>query len=184
MTGAHIFDELDRPEFDGPEPERPRPHRRVRPRPQPLPEVDPRRLPLDHPALAGFEAAGFVRRIRQMTGIGQRELVWRARLSHSTVARAETGALMPSLAVLRRLLAVAALHLVVVTEDGTVVPPLSDYEPGSRPAPPAPRRYAHHRRDSWARRRNPDPMAIPDMAAARPDWDPPTRVGGDSDQQL
>ncbi|HKE65955.1 MAG TPA: helix-turn-helix domain-containing protein [Micromonosporaceae bacterium] len=87
-----------------------------------------------------FEAGPLIRRLRQRTRISQRELAWRARLSHTTVSRAETGELAPSLSVLQRLLAVGALRLVVVDERGRVVPPLAE-----RPLEPyrRVRRYAH-----------------------------------------
>jgi len=111
----------------------------------PLPDVDPRRLPLDHPAILPFDAAPLIRRLRQRLRVSQRELAWRARLSYSTVARAESGELAPSLSVLQRLLAVGALRLVVVDEQGHVVKPLAErvLEPYRRV-----RRYAHR---TWDR---------------------------------
>jgi transcriptional regulator with XRE-family HTH domain len=101
-----------------------RPHRRVNPKPQPLPDVDPRRIPIRYPLAGPFNAGAYLRRARQRIQVSQRELAWRARVSHATVSRAESGALVPSLAMLQRLLAVAGLHLVVIDETGRVMRPV------------------------------------------------------------
>ena len=92
----------------------------------PLPDVDPRRLPLDHPALGPFAAGPLIRRLRQRVRVSQRELAWRARVAHTTVSRVESGDLAPSLALLQRLLAIGGLHVVVVDEQGGVILPLPD----------------------------------------------------------
>ncbi|HZD96602.1 MAG TPA: helix-turn-helix domain-containing protein [Micromonosporaceae bacterium] len=147
-----------------------RPHRRVRPKPMPLPEVDPRRLPLDHPALGPFETAPLVRRLRQRIRVSQRELAWRARVAHTTVSRVESGDLAPSLALLQRLLAVGALHLVVVDEQGRVILPLPDDDD-------EPRRRGHgaaHR--VWERPYRDGPARKPNAAHARAGWEPPDAV--------
>ena len=136
----------------------------------PLPEVDPRRLPLDHPALGPFETAPLVRRLRQRIRVSQRELAWRARVAHTTVSRVESGDLAPSLALLQRLLAVGALHLVVVDEQGRVILPLPDDDD-------EPRRRGHgaaHR--VWERPYRDGPARKPNAAHARAGWEPPDAV--------
>jgi transcriptional regulator with XRE-family HTH domain len=102
----------------------------VNPRPRPLPEVDPRRIPIDRPLLGPFNVGAHLRRARQRIQVSQRELAWRARVSHATVSRAESGDLIPSLAVLRRLLAVAGLHLVVIDETGKLMRPVHGVRAG------------------------------------------------------
>jgi transcriptional regulator with XRE-family HTH domain len=147
-----------------------RPHRRVRPKPTPLPEVDPRRLPLDHPALGPFSTAPLIRRLRQRVRVSQRELAWRARVAHTTVSRVESGDLAPSLALLQRLLAIGALHLVVVDEQGRVIRPLPDDDDEPRH-----RGYgaAHRVRE---RPYLNGPARTPNAAHARPGWQPPDVV--------
>jgi transcriptional regulator with XRE-family HTH domain len=146
-----------------------RPHRRVRPKPAPLPEIDPRRLPLDHPALQPFDAARLIRRLRQRIRVSQRELAWRARVAHTTVSRAESGELGPSLSTLQRLLAVGALHLVVVDERGRVVPPLAD---GELPSYRQVRRYAHREWEPGS----PFTRKKPKSRHARRVWEPPEQI--------
>jgi transcriptional regulator with XRE-family HTH domain len=136
----------------------------------PLPEVDPRRLPLDHPALGPFDAAPLIRRLRQRVRVSQRELAWRARVAHTTVSRVESGRLAPSLALLQRLLAIGALHLVVVDEEGRIIPPLPDDD-----EEPRRRGYgAAHR--VWERPYRGGPARKPSSAHARTGWEPPDVV--------
>jgi transcriptional regulator with XRE-family HTH domain len=64
---------------------------------------------------------GLVRSVRRRVDMSQRELAAAAKLSPSTIARIESGATTPSLAVLLRLLAVGRLLLVVTDADGEVI---------------------------------------------------------------
>jgi transcriptional regulator with XRE-family HTH domain len=60
--------------------------------------------------------------------MSQRQLATATRLSQSTLARIESGSMMPSLGVLLRLLAVGRLVLVVTEEDGRVVRPMQIWD--------------------------------------------------------
>lgn len=68
---------------------------------------------------------GLVRKVRRIADLSQRQLADRAKVSRATVARAESGALMPSLPLLLRLLAVAGLGLVVTDRQGQVIRPMA-----------------------------------------------------------
>jgi transcriptional regulator with XRE-family HTH domain len=84
--------------------------------------VNPPDLPPPH---VGAETVpGLIRKVRRLADLSQRELARAARVSPSTVARIESGALAPSLDTLLRLLAVAKLVLVVTDEQGQVVQPM------------------------------------------------------------
>ena len=67
---------------------------------------------------------GLVRKVRRLADLSQRELARAARVSASTIARIESGALAPSLDTLLRLLAAARLVLVVTDGRGRVVQPM------------------------------------------------------------
>lgn len=67
---------------------------------------------------------GLIRQVRRLAVLSQRDLAEEAHLSQSTVARLESGRLLPSLATLLRILAIAGLVLVVTDENGNVVQPL------------------------------------------------------------
>ncbi len=60
---------------------------------------------------------GLVRAARRRAGLSQRGLAKAARISPSTVNRIEAGALVPSVALLQRLLAVGDVRLVAVDQD-------------------------------------------------------------------
>lgn len=78
------------------------------------------------PKVGRYPVGGLVRRARRIADLSQRELAKRTGLSPSTVARIETGAITPSLAVMQRILETAGLFLVVVDRDGHVVQPMRD----------------------------------------------------------
>ncbi len=73
-----------------------------------------------------FSVAGVVRSIRRREDFSQRELARRAAIGQSTISRIEAGTLIPSLAILDRLLAVAGLELVVTDHDYRLVLPMLD----------------------------------------------------------
>jgi transcriptional regulator with XRE-family HTH domain len=93
-----------------------------------------------------FDVIGLVRTVRRRADLSQRELAERAAVSASTVNRIEAGALTPSLAALRRILAVAELDLVPVDRDGRLVRPMLDHRDDLRDG--AERRYPSHL-DTW-----------------------------------
>jgi transcriptional regulator with XRE-family HTH domain len=73
--------------------------------------------------------------------MSQRQLARFAKVSPGTVGKVEAGRLVPSLALLERLLGAAGLYLAVVDQDGRVVLPMEDrddYRDG------ADRRYPSH----------------------------------------
>jgi transcriptional regulator with XRE-family HTH domain len=72
--------------------------------------------------------SGLVRRVRRLADMSQRELAVAAKVAHTTIGRIESGALVPSLVVFDRILAVADLQLVVVGADGRVVLPMVDWD--------------------------------------------------------
>jgi transcriptional regulator with XRE-family HTH domain len=84
--------------------------------------------PAPSPSVAAETVAGLVRSVRRRCDASQRELAAAAKLSPSTVARIESGSLIPSLGVLLRLLAVGRLVLVVTDEDGKVVRPMQIWD--------------------------------------------------------
>jgi transcriptional regulator with XRE-family HTH domain len=85
-------------------------------------------LEADEPRLGRFPFAGLIRRVRRVADLSQRELAKRSGLAQSTVARIESGALVPSVKVLQRLLACAQFELVVVDPEGHVVLPMREAE--------------------------------------------------------
>jgi transcriptional regulator with XRE-family HTH domain len=95
----------------------------------------------DEARLGQFPLAGLLRQARRKCGMSQRDLAKRAGVSPATVARAESGTMMPSLDVLQRLLDATGLFLVVVDPDGRVIQPLEVF-PLARDA--AGRRYPAH----------------------------------------
>jgi transcriptional regulator with XRE-family HTH domain len=74
----------------------------------------------------------YVRRVRRVVDASQRELAELAGVSERTIARIESGAVVPSLRVLQRLLAAAGYHLVVVDADHQLVSPMRDLPEGER----------------------------------------------------
>lgn len=71
---------------------------------------------------------GLVRAARRLTDHSQRQFAAAAEVSRSTVARVESGQLAPSLAMLRRLLAVAGIVLVATDRHGRVVHPMQVWD--------------------------------------------------------
>jgi transcriptional regulator with XRE-family HTH domain len=74
-----------------------------------------------------FPFSGLIRRARRIADMSQRELALAARVSRSAVGKAEAGTLVPSVALLQRILGVAGLWLVVVDAKGRVVQPMEDW---------------------------------------------------------
>lgn len=64
-----------------------------------------------------------------------------AKVAPSTIGKVEAGVMVPSIEVLERLLGAAGLYLVVVDQDGHVVPPMEDWD-DTRDG--AERRYPSH----------------------------------------
>lgn len=73
-----------------------------------------------------FDVVGTVRTVRRIADLSQRELARKANVSHSTVARIEAGTVLPSLAMLDRLLAVAGLELAIVDHEYRLGLPMLD----------------------------------------------------------
>ena len=73
-----------------------------------------------------------MRRVRQLTALSQRQLANRAKVSPATIGRVESGEMMPSLAVLQRLVGAAGLYLAVVDQEGRVVAAAGRSEVGAR----------------------------------------------------
>lgn len=69
---------------------------------------------------------GLIRAARRRADLSQRELARAAGAHASTVSRIESGALVPSVRMIERILAVAGLRLVVVDDDGRLVQPMQD----------------------------------------------------------
>ncbi|MFF5178596.1 multiprotein-bridging factor 1 family protein [Micromonospora sp. NPDC000316] len=80
------------------------------------------------PTVGRYPIAGLVRRARRIVRLSQHQMARFAKVSPSTVGRVEAGSLVPSLAVLERLLGAAGLYLVVVDQEGRVVQPMADRE--------------------------------------------------------
>jgi transcriptional regulator with XRE-family HTH domain len=72
--------------------------------------------------------SGVIRSVRRRVDMSQRELAAAAKLSSSTVARIESGNLVPSMGVLLRLLAVGRLVLIVADEGGHIVRPMQIWD--------------------------------------------------------
>jgi transcriptional regulator with XRE-family HTH domain len=111
------------------------------------------RLEAGQPRLGRFPIPGLVRSARRIADLSQREMAKRAGVAPSTVGRVESGTLVPSLALLERLLACAELELIVVDPSGRVVQPMREAE-WTRDG--AERRYPSHldtilnpRGDQW-----------------------------------
>ncbi len=88
-----------------------------------------------------FPAAGLLRRARRIAHLSQRGMARQAGLSATTIGRVESGAMVPSLDVLQRTMAVAGLYLTVVDQAGHVVLPMEDFD-DTRDG--AERRYPSH----------------------------------------
>ena len=78
----------------------------------------------DDPWLDELRIPAMVRRVRRTADLSQRELASRAGISPASVARIETGARLPSLPVLVRILRAASYHLMIVDKHARIVPPL------------------------------------------------------------
>lgn len=87
-----------------------------------------------------FSADRYVVRARRRADLSQRELAERLGVSHSLVARIETGDIVPTTAMLCRIMAMAGLRLVVVDSDGALVDPVSEHVARDN----AGRRYPEH----------------------------------------
>lgn len=77
---------------------------------------------------ATLPIAGMVRRVRRIAAVSQRELAERAAVASSTVSRVESGALLPTVALLERFLRVAGLRLVVVDDQRREVLPMQVWD--------------------------------------------------------
>jgi transcriptional regulator with XRE-family HTH domain len=88
------------------------------------------------------DLVGLVRAARRRADCSQREFAKRAEVSASTVARIESGKLVPSLRTLHKLLAVAKIDLQPVDEEGRLVAPMLDNRDDLRDG--AERRYPSH----------------------------------------
>ena len=95
----------------------------------------------DQPRIGRYPASGLIRRARRVADLSQREMAANAGVAPSTVGRVEGGVIAPSLDVMQRLLATAAMYLVVVDRDGRVVRPMLESE-DTRDG--AERRYPSH----------------------------------------
>ena len=80
------------------------------------------------PKRGPYPVPGLLRRARRLADLSQRELARLAGVSHSTVGRMESGAIVPVLPSLQRMLAAAGLWLVVVDNEGRVVTPMRDVD--------------------------------------------------------
>ncbi|MFG1952282.1 multiprotein-bridging factor 1 family protein [Micromonospora sp. NPDC048830] len=96
---------------------------------------------LSEPFDIPWPAAGIVRAVRRRADASQRELARWAGVHPSTIGRIEAGALVPSIAMLRRLIAVAGFRLAVVDEFGRVLKPMRDRDDARDGAG---RRYPSH----------------------------------------
>ncbi|MEV1331539.1 helix-turn-helix domain-containing protein [Micromonospora costi] len=88
-----------------------------------------------------WPAAGIVRAVRRRADLSQRELARWAGVNHATVGRIEAGRMVPSIALLRRIIGVAGYRLAVVDEFGRVLRPMRDRD-DTRDG--ADRRYPSH----------------------------------------
>ena len=77
---------------------------------------------------APFPISGFVRRVRRIKVLSQRELAKAVGVAPSTIGKLEAGSLQPSAPLLRRILGVAGLRLVVVDVGGRRVEPMKDWD--------------------------------------------------------
>ncbi|HZC69425.1 MAG TPA: helix-turn-helix transcriptional regulator [Jatrophihabitans sp.] len=91
--------------------------------------------------IGGYPLSGIVRRVRRAADMSQRELAKYAKVSASTIGQLETGAALPSLPVLQRVLNAANCLLVVADADGRLVVPLEVWRDT---ADGAGRRYPAH----------------------------------------
>ncbi len=80
----------------------------------------------DPPFSALFPVTGLVRAARRRADLSQREFAQVARVHRSTVARIESGELVPSLPVFSRLMGATGLYLTVVDDLGHVLIPMED----------------------------------------------------------
>lgn len=73
-----------------------------------------------------FPAAGLIRAARRKADLSQVQLARAAKIHSSTVGRIESGALRPSLNILRSLLGATGYFLVAVDAEGHVLQPMCD----------------------------------------------------------
>lgn len=74
---------------------------------------------------ASADAVGrLVARARRLTDLSQRDLASRVGVSHTTIARLESGAGLPSLPLLHAILTMAGLHLRIIDENEKMVRPI------------------------------------------------------------
>ncbi|MGK5444713.1 helix-turn-helix domain-containing protein [Micromonospora sp. URMC 105] len=88
-----------------------------------------------------WPAAGIVRAVRRRADASQRELARWAEVHHGTIGKIEAGTLVPSIALLRRIIAAAGFRLAIVDEFGRVLQPMRDREDARDGAE---RRYPSH----------------------------------------
>ncbi|MCW3812889.1 helix-turn-helix domain-containing protein [Micromonospora sp. DR5-3] len=81
---------------------------------------------LTEPFNVPWPAAGIVRAVRRRADASQRELARFAGVHPTTIGRIEAGSLMPSIAMLRRIISVAGFRLAVVDDSGRVLKPMRD----------------------------------------------------------
>ena len=94
----------------------------------------------DHDGMGDFDAGAYLPRARRRADVSQRELAMTLGVGQSTVARWEAGATLVPLHHLVHALELAGLHLAVVDEHGTEVPPF----PGDAVRDNAGRRFPAH----------------------------------------
>jgi transcriptional regulator with XRE-family HTH domain len=76
--------------------------------------------------VGAYPVPGLLRRARRIADLSQHQLAARAKVSQSTVARTESGTLVPSLNTFQCLLNAAGLSLVVVDAEGRVIKPMRE----------------------------------------------------------
>lgn len=74
--------------------------------------------------LGGYSLRGLVRRVRRAAQLSQRELAKHAGVARSTIAAVESGAKLPGLRTLQRILNTAGYQLAVLDRDDRLVVPL------------------------------------------------------------
>ncbi|WP_432560057.1 helix-turn-helix domain-containing protein [Granulicoccus sp. GXG6511] len=78
-------------------------------------EIPRNQHPIMHPNTP-FDVPGYIRKVRRVRDLSQRELALRMSVSQATVARWETGEIEPSISTFRRLLALAEWDLEVMDD--------------------------------------------------------------------
>ncbi|MEV6495624.1 helix-turn-helix domain-containing protein [Actinoplanes sp. NPDC051633] len=75
-----------------------------------------------------FPVAGFVRRVRRIKVLSQRELADAVGVAPSTIGKLEAGSAQPGALLLRRILAIAGHRLTVIDTGGRRVEPMADWD--------------------------------------------------------